>query len=476
MRTADDLPATAASSFAEIQRQFTADNPTLSGLLPGPGTMIVLPSLSLPVDDLAGLKGMQHYEERLLFLLLALGRPGVRIVYLSSLPIDDAVVDYYLRLLPDPGEARSRLTMVAAGDAGARPLTAKLLERPELLRRLRPPALDADNPWILPFNVTTLETAFARRLGTPIYGPDPGLARLGSKSGSRRVARSAGVPVPDGFEDLRSLEELEEAATRLRRRHGSEGLIVKLNDSFSGLGNATVAPVASSLMASPTSFSAAGETWPGFAAKIACRGAVVEQLLRRPQMTFPSVLAEISPGGDVSVLATHDQVLGGPNGQIYVGCRFPAAAGYRDAVRDSAEQVAKTLAAAGVVGIFGIDFMVVPSDGHRVFLGEINLRLGGTTHPFGVALLATGGRPRSYVATDNHVSPRLAGMRPGEVIGLLDRGGLAFRPGARSGVILHLLGAAQRFGKVGFTCIASSPEEATSLYRRTVAAIDGSTT
>jgi hypothetical protein len=75
------------------------------------------------------------------------------------------------------------------------------------------------------------------------------------------------------------------------------------------------------------------------------------------------------------------------------------------------------LAGEGVVGWFGIDFVVVPvsSDGSwRVFLSEINLPLGGTTHPFWMARLATGatydqgtghlvagGTVKSYVASDN---------------------------------------------------------------------------
>jgi PGM1 C-terminal domain/ATP-grasp domain len=491
MRGANVPPSTPETSFEDLQRQFIARNAHRSALAPDAGTVIVLPSLSLSQDDLGRLTGIAHYEERLLFLLLALRQPEVRIIYLSSVPIDAAIIDYYLRLLPDPGDARARLSVVAAGDTSARPLTAKLLDRPDLLRRLQSLAREADNVWILPFNVTELERSFATRLQTPIYGPSPELALLGSKSGSRRVAKAAGVPVPDGVEDLRSLAALDRAATKLRRRRaGPCSLIVKLDDSFSGLGNATVDLAASpaSIAGSPTSFSAGGESWSGFADKIARRGAVVEERLRQPGMTFPSVLGEIAPGGTFTVLATHDQVLGGPSGQVYVGCRFPAASGYRDAIQDSAEQVAKSLAAAGAIGVFGIDFMVVPSDdGDRAFLGEINLRLGGTTHPLGVTALATGGRydrssghllvggrPRSYVATDNYRSDRLVGMTPAGVVELVDRGGLAFRPGDTSGVVLHLLGAVEQLGKLGFTCVAESAEEAASLYRRTLAALEGS--
>jgi hypothetical protein len=40
----------------------------------------------------------QAYEERLLFLLLLLRQPRLRLVYLTSVPVPAAVIDYYLGL------------------------------------------------------------------------------------------------------------------------------------------------------------------------------------------------------------------------------------------------------------------------------------------------------------------------------------------------------------------------------------------
>ena len=37
----------------------------------------------------------------------------------------------------------------------------------------------------------------------------------------------------------------------------------------------------------------------------------------------------IHPGGEVEVLSTHEQLLGGPSGQTYLGCQFPARDHYR---------------------------------------------------------------------------------------------------------------------------------------------------
>jgi hypothetical protein len=458
---------------------------------PTAGTVIVVPSLTVPVDELRKLTGMHHYEERLLFLLLTLRSPDVRMVYLSSVAIDEVIVDHYLGLLPDPAGARERLLLCSLDDPSPRPLTDKLLAHPEVIGQLRRLELDPCGSWVLPFIATEREHRFADLLGLPLYGPSPELAALGSKSGSRQLAQEACIPVPNGRSDLWSLAEVEAAAQSLSGPDGAPPrALIKLNDSFSGLGNVAVeipAPGAP-ITEARTEFSAPGESWPSFARKIAERGAVVEELLSGAEMASPSVLVEVSAGGGVEVVATHDQILGGPTDQVYLGCRFPAALAYRADIQEAAEQVAKVLAARGVMGLFGIDFLVLrsPGAGHRIFLSEVNLRLGGTTHPFGTALLATngsyeratgrllaGGRAKSYLATDNHVSEHLLGTSPGKVLAELERRGLLFapQPGPATGVVLHMLGALPRLGKVGFTCIGDSPEEAAALYQRTVDAL-----
>ncbi|HEX6597114.1 MAG TPA: hypothetical protein VF045_09275, partial [Acidimicrobiales bacterium] len=64
------------------------------------GTIVVLPSFSFAPSELAKITGVLYYEERLLFMLLWLRKPDLRIVYISALPVDPTVVDYYLRFVP----------------------------------------------------------------------------------------------------------------------------------------------------------------------------------------------------------------------------------------------------------------------------------------------------------------------------------------------------------------------------------------
>lgn len=450
---------------------------------------MVLPSATFSVDELRKITGIQHYEERMLFTVLHLAQPRRRVVYITSLAVDEAIVEYYLRFLPDADDARRRLEMVSLDDGGDEPLTYKLLARPDVMERVRK-LVDGDDAYVLPFNVTAAEGRLADALDLPFFGAAPHLAHLGSKTGSRQVARRAGVSVPAGSEGHRSLAEVEEAVRGLRyERPAARAAVIKLNEGFSGQGNAIVDldGALSPLRTSGTTFCAAGESWASYPAKVARQGAVVEELLGPGTVASPSVQMRITPSGAYEVLSTHDQILGGSHNQVYLGCRFPADAAYRLAIQDAAKRVAAVLASEGVIGSFGVDFLVVAEDGaERVYLSEINLRMGGTTHPFWMTRLATGGeyhvesgellagdRPKCYVATDNLKSEHLVGLSTGRVIDAVDRAGLGYDPATRAGATLHLVGAVPRFGKLGATCIAPSPAQADELYREVVGTLDG---
>jgi PGM1 C-terminal domain/ATP-grasp domain/Pre ATP-grasp domain len=445
----------------------------------GGGTIVIVPSLTLPIEDLRKVSGIVFYEERLLCFLLLLADPTTRIVYTTSTAIDPAIIEYYLRFVPDPAGARSRLELIDAGDAETGWLSAKLLSDRTALTRLRGAIGDPADAYLLPFIATPVEHELAEALGVPLDGPRPELLAVGSKSGGRKAARTAGVGVLPGSEDLFTVEDVTDAITALAVRHPElEAMVIKLNHCFSGLGNVIleVDGLADPLPTSKSVFCSEEESWPSYIAKMAEQGAVVEGLLRDPELRSPSVQLRISSAGGVEVVSSHDQILGGPQNQVYLGCRFPAHSDYRLTIQHEARKVSEVLAGEGVVGSFGIDFLVAGQD---VYLSEINLRLGGTTHPYWMARLATGagyepasgelrrpdGDARYYVATDNLKSGRLRGQRPGDAIALIDRSGLAYDPASGTGVALHLLGAVPMAGKFGATCIDRSPGAADELYR-----------
>ena len=117
------------------------------------------------------------------------------------------------------------------------PLADKLLERPRILAQIRALIPDRTRCHLIPYATTTLERDLALALGIPLYGADPRLLPLGTKTGCRRLFAQTGVSHPQGFEDVHDLEDVVDALTRLRAaRPGATDAIVKLNDGVSGRG------------------------------------------------------------------------------------------------------------------------------------------------------------------------------------------------------------------------------------------------
>jgi hypothetical protein len=449
------------------------------------GTLIVVPSITFPPEELAKITGIQFYEERLLFLLLLLKAPELRVLFVTSLRVEEPIVDYYLSFIDEDLRPGERLYLIALWDPAPDALSVKLLRSEWALDRM---AELADDPVLLTFNVTEHEREIATRIGAPLYGCPPELVSLGSKSGSRTVAREAGVEVLPGAEDLYSEAAINEAIGRLHGDHGDSGAcVVKLNNGFSGQGNLIVELDGfESLRGSEHRFCAEDEDWDGYLAKVERDGAIVELLLRGESIVSPSVQMRIGATGDFEVVSTHDQILGGPDGHVYLGCRFPARDTYRQAIQEAGRKVASVLAQRGVVGSFGADLLIdLERDPSTVYLSEINLRLGGTTHPFLMAEYVTGGhydettghllvddRPRFYAATDNLKDERLVGTPPQDLIQAVAGAGLAYDKATATGVTLHLLGALKKFGKVGAVCIGETPDQADEMHDHLLKLID----
>ncbi len=191
-------------AFNKIQQRFINQFEKVFPDKLAPRTVIILPSLSLDQEILSTIKGAVHYEERMLCLLMLLRMPLTKIIYLSSVPLADTIIDYYLHLLPGitGHHARKRLTMLSCYDSSVKPLSQKILERPRLIERIKQLITDPDSTHLTCYNITNLEKTLAVHLDIPLFGTDPDKFYEGSKSGGRKTFRESGVDLPDGFEDL----------------------------------------------------------------------------------------------------------------------------------------------------------------------------------------------------------------------------------------------------------------------------------
>jgi hypothetical protein len=490
--------------FDQLQKKLVPLWKSIERFNQDPQTIVVVPSMSIDAIDSGAV--IQAYEERFLFLLLLLRQPRARLIYVTSRTILPNIVDYYLDLLPGviPSHARQRLFLLSPMDGSVRPLSEKLLERPRLIERIRSLIMDPDRAHLVPFNTTNREKELALQLGIPMYGADPKLFPLGTKSGCRRIFTEEKVPHPAGRENIGSKEELVDAILQMRAaKPALRQVMVKLNEGVSGEGNAVVdlaglpAPGHSREQAMlderlrSMQFESRDVTFESYMDKLGQRQGVVEERIIGEQFRSPSVQLRVTPLGKVELLSTHDQLLGGPSGQSYLGCVFPADTAYASLITREAAKIGRRLAEEGVIGRFALDFVVVRAKNGtwEPYAIEINLRKGGTTHPFltlqfltdgtydpetGI-FTAPNGQQKFFVASDHVESPQYRTLTPDDLFDIVVRHNLHFGQTRQTGIVFHMMSALGELGRTGLTAVGNSHEDAKATYERAVAVLDEET-
>ena len=466
-----------------------------------PRSVVIVPSLSMDEVVLTKIDGVQYYEERMLCLLALLRLPQTNLIYVTSSPIPRPIIDYYLHLLPGipVDHARKRLTLLTCYDGSSVPLSLKILERPRLVRKIRNALVDPQLAHMTCFNTTSLERTLAVRLDIPLYGCDPDLKFWGSKSGSREIFKEIGLDVPPGFENLRSTSELIDALDELKGGYPRlKRAVIKLDEGASGEGNvifsfegvpngASRKPWLSSNLHRQVTLESKGQTWSQYKASFNKMGGVVESFIDEPNKRSPSMQGRVDPLGNVSIVSTHDQVLGGLNEQVFLGGLFPADREYRLAIQDAGLKVGHALQKKGIIGRYGTDFISIKRGKKWKHLAlENNIRKGGTTHPYLMLQLLTdgyynpedglyttrSGLKRYYFASDNVCSPSLRGFTPEDLTDIFVDHGLHFHAATQTGVVFHLIGALSEFGKLGVTCISDSQRNALKLYDKIIRVLE----
>ena len=473
--------------------------------------ILVVPSYSIDQEVGQKVPGFLHYEERLLFSLIRLRNPKTRVIYVTALPLCPISIDYYLQLLPGIpfSHARERLMLISTYDGSLKPLTQKILERPRLVEKIKR-SLRPNKSYMVCYNSTPLEQELSLQLDIPLLAASPDLLYWGSKSGSREIFAECNIPHPDGSLTVTTTKDLlKELINLWERKPHLNRIVVKLNEGFSGEGNAildlrhikeyapgkverseTISLLEKQL--ENMSFQGAGETWAKFSSRIPELGAIVEAFIDGDIKRSPSVQGYIRPSGEVEIVSTHDQILGGADGQVYMGCYFPADAEYRLELQELGLKVGEALAAKGAMERYSVDFIAVQDPEAKTWdieAIEINLRKGGTTHPFMTLRLLTNGsfdydsglflsnsnQAKYYIASDNLQKPQYRGLLPNDLIDIVAEERLHFDSSTRTGSVFHLMGALSEFGKLGLTSIGNSLEEAQEIYDRVEQTLDRET-
>lgn len=473
--------------------------------------ILVIPSFSIDQEVGKKVVGFLHYEERLLFSLIRLRNPHTRLIYVTAQPLSPIIIDYYLQLLPGIpfSHARERLLLLTTYDSSQKSLTQKILERPRLIKKIKD-FLRPNKSYMVCFNSTILEQELSVKLDIPLLASSPELLYWGSKGGSREIFADCNILHPDGSQLVYNIDDLiRETTLLLTRKPYLKKVVIKLNEGFSGEGNAVLdVSGISGLFLTNSNLSlekqlnlvsqiiheakvqGIGDTWVTFCDRIPELGVIVEEFIEGEIKLSPSMQGYITPGGKVEIISTHDQILGGEDGQIYLGCSFPALEDYRLQVQELGLKIGLELAKKGAMERYSADFLAIKENNKWLLYAiEINLRKGGTTHPFMTLKFLTNGnyncedglfyspeeKVKYYLASDNLQKPQYHGLLPYDLMDIIAKHHLHFDSSTKTGTVFHLMGALSEFGKVGLTSIGNSSAEAKAIYENIEAVLDEET-
>ena len=462
-----------------------------------PYTSVIVPSITLDDGgDPFRRQTARFHEETLLFLLMRLRNPQARVVYVTSQPIPSFVMDYYLHFLAGipASHAASRLTLLSVHDSSPRALTQKILERPRLLEKIGAAIPDRGRAYMTVFRASPLERRLATLLDIPLNAADPELESLCTKSAGRGVLREAGVEVPLGFEGLRDEDDLVAAlqglmAERPRLRRAA----LKLEHSHWEEGHALV-DLPSSTARDAVRRALHGLRGPrhldgpAYLERFARIGGIAEEFVEGVEKVV-SGQVRINPRGQVTLTSTHDELRGGRLGLESVGCAFPADDRCRRTVQEAALRVGQLLAGKGLVSRLSVEFLLCVDPRARSWRlagTEINLGVGGSTHPLLAVRFLTGGeldvetglfrspsgQSKFYRATDNLHAAAYKRLLPEDLIDILTLDALHYSARGETGALFYMLGAIAELGRVGMVAVGNSREGADTIFRRTVASLD----
>ena len=279
-----------------------------------------------------------------------------------------------------------------------------------------------------------------------------------------------------------------------RRRPALTDVIVKLNEGVSGEGNAMV-----DLRDLPRSATERAHRDRGTAPaddvrtsgalaldvyidKLAERGGIVEERHLRRRDTQPErAAAGHAARATWSCCRPTTRCSAGPADRATSAAGSPQTSRYAQAIVAEAEIIGARLAREGVIGRFAIDFVSVRDHAGTwtSYAIEINLRKGGTTHPFltlqfltdgrydgpSGLFLTAGGAEKHLVATDHLESDSLRALTIDDLFDIVARHRLHFDQARQVGVVFHMISCVTEDGRLGLTAVGNTAAEAESMYQ-----------
>ena len=443
-------------------------------------SIVVVPSVA--PDATQGGAVVQALEERFLFLLFLLRQPRLQVIYVTGRPVPEAIVEYYLGAAagrhPAAG-ARAGCTWWRPTTARRAPLAAKLLERPRVLAQVRALIPDPARCHLVPY--TTSDARARPRAGAR----DPAVRRRPASAPVRHEDR---LPAPVRGRRGRAPARPRGPARRRRRRRRRSPTMRAAKPTrrerhrqaqrgrrgTRQRGRRPARPARHPAPpTSPPSCAAASRRWPS-SIPTSSLGAYLAQLGRRRRDrrgargrhgdAQPERAAAGHAAGrgraavDARPAARRPERSELP--RLPVPGRLRLRAG--DQPRGGEDRRRPRRARACSAGSPSTSSSCATRDGTWTpYAIELNLRKGGTTHPFltlqfltdgrydpATALFtAPSGREKHLVATDHLESELLRGLTVDDLFDIAVRNRLHFDQARQTGVVFHMMSALTELGR-----------------------------
>ncbi len=501
--------------FSNLQKRLKRNKKLSNYNYRGERTFVVVSGSNSDKFNLSKVKGLNFFEERMLFILLLLKYKNTKIIYVTSENFDVSLFDYYLGLISNKpkeiAEMKSRLAHIEVKQGQYLSLTERIYNSQGALNKIARAITNYKTTVLRCYNPTVIERKLAVKIGIPLFGSAEKFDYVGSKSGGRKVFKLADLNVIPGITNLKNFTELYGAIAKMMRDYPKfKRLVIKLEQSASGRGNCLFSvenflednDVEISVRTDLTKLSALIKKnfqkycrleaddleMERYIREFNRIGGIVEGYIDGKIKYSPSTQLFLSTEGSVSIVSTHEQILGGRDGQKYLGCTFPALDAHRKLIIKEAKKVGDWMVKKGMVGHFSIDFVTVKSvesEIPKIFPIEINLRKGGTTHPFRIAyyltkskynkrdgILYCGKTPIYYMARDVIESEKYKVFSSAELIKTVDKSKISFNKNTKKGVLIYMPGMISEYGRFGALAVGHTKEEAESYFKRMIKAVD----
>lgn len=314
------------------------------------------------------------------------------------------------------------------------------------------------------YHLTRYENRFAKKINKSLAGNTNIAERYGTKSGFRTLCRKLGLPIVEGYEGIKTAEEVIAKIKQLENR----SILLRLDEGISGAGNRVLNRKKFLTEPRKRQLNYLNEILNSIPQSMKSSGVTVEQWID-DVIASPSIQFEVFTNGEISIYSTHDQILDGKE-KWYTGCSYPSSSfgGFIDNAIKDGFVFTRNLQMEGFHGHCGIDFIITNEEYYMV---EANIRKQGTLYPREFVRKVYGGIGNINYTAQDIKKDSLIGKDTEYVLGRINNQ-LIKNSRQKEGILVYNTGALKEGGRFDIVVIGKTPEIRNQLIKEMHKSLD----